>query len=330
MLLSHLSLLRCPRTGEALQLIDAVEGASGIESGTLVVRSGRSSYPILRGIPRFVPPENYAESFGLQWNRFRRTQLDSVSGVSISRDRFYRVTGWKAHELEGKRILDVGCGAGRFTEVALDAGADVIAIDFSSAADACLDNHRERAALTVLQADIYRLPFSLGSFDFVYCLGVLQHTPDVHGAFLALPPQLASGGRLAVDIYPRLALNVLWPKYWLRPITRRLPKQTLLAAVEAAVPVLLPVSRLLGRVPAVGRKLRHAMPVANYEGILPLNESQLREWAILDTFDMLAPAHDHPQSVETLRRWFQEAQLTDVHVARDGFVIGRGTRATAA
>lgn len=325
MLLSHLPLLRCPRTREALELIDAVYGDFGIESGTLVARNG-ASYPVLRGIPRFVPAENYAESFGLQWNRFRRTQLDCVSGTSISRDRFYRYTGWSPDELRGKRVLDVGCGAGRFTEVALDAGAEVVAIDYSSASDACLQNHRARAGLTVLQADIYQLPFAPGSFDFVYCLGVLQHTPNVRAAFLALPPQVAPGGRLTVDLYPRLAGNVLWPKYWLRPFTRRLPKPTLMSAVEAAVPVLLPVSRLLGRLPGVGRKLRHVVPVVNYEGVLPLSDAQLKEWAVLDTFDMLSPTHDHPQSAEALQRWFQEAQMTDVLVKRDGFLIGRGTR----
>jgi hypothetical protein len=39
---------------------------------------------------------------------------------------------------------------------------------------------------------------------------------------------------------------------------------------------------------------------------------------------MLAPAHDHPQTVETLRAWFEEHRLVDVAVDRSGLVVGRG------
>lgn len=49
---------------------------------------------------------------------------------------------------------------------------------------------------------------------------------------LALATPLKEGGRLAVDVYARLAANVLWPKYWLRPITRRLRRERLFAILE--------------------------------------------------------------------------------------------------
>ncbi len=301
------------------------DSAHAIESGELATADEAHVYPIVGGIPRFVPRSNYASSFGLQWNRFRATQLDSHSGLRISHDRFYKFTGWKPEQLAGKRVLDVGCGAGRFTEIALDAGASVVAIDYSSAVDACRANH-DSERLDVVQADIYALPFEPATFDFVYCLGVLQHTPDVHRAFAALPAQLRSGGRLAVDLYARLWRNLLWSKYWLRPLTKRMNAQTLFRAVERAVPVLLPLSRAITAIPALGPKLRYAVPVVNYEGTYPLSKSQLREWAVLDTFDMLAPAHDHPQTLTTLREWFNEADLQEISVERIGFIVGRGTR----
>jgi hypothetical protein len=90
------------------------------------------------------------------------------------------------------------------------------------------------------------------------------------------------------------------------------------------VRVLWPVSVALGRVPVVGRRLRHLLPIANYDRQLPLTPEQLKEWAVLDTFDMLASAHDYPQSSATLERWFAEARLEDVEVFRRGLVIGRG------
>jgi hypothetical protein len=120
---------------------------------------------------------------------------------------------------------------------------------------------------------------------------------------------------------------VLWPKYWLRPLTKRIPADRMLPLVRGMVDVLLPLSIAIGRIPGVGRKLRYAIPVANYDGILPLNRQQLHEWAVLDTLDMLSPAHDHPQTVDTLKRWFDTAQLQQVEVFRAGLVVGRAVKA---
>ena len=325
-----LSILRCPSCSDTLALCGETEHDGEVVSGTLVCDRSGHSFPIENAVPRFVQSDNYAISFGLQWNRFRKTQLDSYSGQPISRQRFLAFTGWTPQELAGKRVLDVGCGAGRFAEIALECGAQLVAVDYSNAVDACWTNHRDKDTLLgVLQADIYRLPFLPEQFDFVYCLGVLQHTPDVRAAFMALPRQLNPGGRLAVDLYPKQWRNYLWPRYWIRPITRRLEPGRLFRMVQFMVTYLWPVSVLLGRTPLVGRKLRHLIPLSNYDGILPLNSAQLREWATLDTFDMLAPAHDHPQTSSTLRRWFHEAGLQSVSVFRLGFLVGRGIRGAA-
>jgi SAM-dependent methyltransferase len=325
-----LDILRCPSCGGLLDLAESRASASEIQEGTLRCRSCAGTYPIEASIPRFAPRDNYSGSFGFQWNEFRRTQLDSHSGHPISRDRFFRQSGWSPAELRGRRVLDLGCGSGRFAEIALSTGAEVVAVDYSTAADACWLNLGENPRLHVLQGDVYRLPFAPQTFDYVYSFGVLQHTPDVGAAFRALAAQVAPGGSLAVDLYPQLRGNVLWPKYWLRPLTMRLPPHLLFGIVRRGVPWLLPVSRALARVPGTGGRLRYAVPVANYEGVLPLSPPQLREWAVLDTFDMLAPAHDHPQSVETLRRWFDAERFEQVDVYRRGLVIGSGRRAPLA
>lgn len=318
--------LCCPACGGGLSLEDAREKEGEIESAHLRCATCPRDYPVLAYVPRFIPAGNYADSFGLQWNQFRRTQLDSQTGLPVSRDRFFRQSGWAPAELAGRNVLDVGCGAGRFAEVALATGARVVALDYSSAVDACRANLGPNPRLDVVQGDIYRLPFKPGRFDAVYCFGVLQHTPDVRRAFLSLAAPLREGGRLAVDLYPKLWLNVVWPKYWLRPLTRRMAPERLFRVVRRMVPLLLPLSRLLGRLPVVGAKARYLVPVANYEAVYPLSEPQLREWAVLDTFDMLAPAHDHPQSASTLRAWFAEAGVRSVEVFRAGHLVGRGVK----
>ena len=76
------------------------------------------TYPFVGGIPRFVAAESYAESFGYEWTRHRRTQVDSKSGRTDSHDTFAKKVGLGRAELEDRLVLDVGVGSGRFAEVA--------------------------------------------------------------------------------------------------------------------------------------------------------------------------------------------------------------------
>ena len=89
------------------------------EGDFLVAPSGER-FPVVNGIPRFVPAENYADAFGFQWKNFARTQLDSHSGTPITRIRLERCLGFPIDQLRGKEVLEVGSGAGRFTELLLD------------------------------------------------------------------------------------------------------------------------------------------------------------------------------------------------------------------
>ena len=67
-------------------------------------------FPEVRGVLRFVAEGNYADSFGYQWRRFQRTQLDDADGNMSERD-FIRKTGLQPEDLKGKLVLDVGCGS---------------------------------------------------------------------------------------------------------------------------------------------------------------------------------------------------------------------------
>ena len=68
------------------------------------------------------------------------------------------------------------------------------------------------------------------------------------------------------------------------------------------------------------------MPVADYAEDYPLTDRQLSEWALLDTFDMLAPAYDSSQTTATVRRWIEEAKFVNVQVGHWGHLVVRGTK----
>jgi SAM-dependent methyltransferase len=322
-----LEILRCPQTGQCLILEPPTSGVDEIENGWLVSADGQYRYPVLNFIPRFVPESNYANNFGMQWNKFRQTQLDSYSGHPISADRFWKATGWKPENISGQWVLDVGCGAGRFAEIALRAGAKVVALDYSSAVDACFANLKQHPNLHVVQGDIYSLPFMTEAFPFVYSLGVLQHTPDVSQAFASLPPMVSrGGGKLCTDFYWKRFRTMLHAKYLFRPLTKRMSQQTLFTFLERNVPSLLKLSQFLGSVPIVGVVLKRIIPVADYTGRYPLNERQLNEWALLDTFDMLGPQYDSPQSASTIRNWMAKAGLEEIDVFQANLLVVRGVK----
>jgi SAM-dependent methyltransferase len=243
-----------------------------------------------------VPRDNYAASFGYQWNRFKSEQIDSVNGTSLSAERFFSETGWSKEWLAEKWVLDAGCGAGRFLDVAAHSGAEVVGLDISTAIDAARANLSGRNNVHFVQASIYGPPFRAGAFDACYCIGVVQHTPDPQRAMTTLPRFLSPGGRIAITAYERKPWTLLYSKYWLRPLTKRVNKQKLLWGIKGLMPVLFPLTNVLFRLPLLGRLCMFIIPVANYVHERSLNSKQRYDWAILDTFDMLSPQYDQPRT----------------------------------
>jgi len=269
-----------------------------------------ASFPLVDAVPRFVDSEYYSQSFGFQWNRFARTQLDSASGKASSRETFFEKTGWTAQMLAGRSVLDAGCGMGRFAEVCADAGADVHAVDLSRAVEAAAANLRGRSNVRVYQADIMNLPFADGSFDFVYSIGVLHHTPSTRAAFERLPRLLKPGGQLAVWVYSS-RLRVFIGSTLLRFVTPHLPERWLLRASRIAVPLY-----HVHRLPIVGQITSVLVPTSLHAD---------PEWRWLDTFDWYAPRFQWMHTFEEVERWFHDAGLVDVQQGTFPVSV-RGTR----
>ena len=148
---------------------------------------------ILRGgVLRFRQDDGYNTSFALQWNRFKTNQIDAVNGTQLSWRRFAE-TGWSPSDLTGKLVLEAGCGAGRFTRILAELGARVVAFDYSAAVDAAHENNGHFPNVVFLQCDIFDMPFRAGAFDYVFCHGVLQHTPDPKGGVHGLGSRRTAG-----------------------------------------------------------------------------------------------------------------------------------------
>jgi len=316
-----LDILACRKCEEALRIASIVseDAAGDIIEGELACSSCGAAVPVVRYLPRFVASDSYAASFGFQWNRFDRLQVDKFMHNDLSRDRFYATTGWPAR-LEGQRILEAGCGSGRFTQLALETGAEVCSFDLSSAVDAAWRNNAGSPKLTLFQASIYEIPLRKESFDKIFCMGVLQHCPDVRGAFLALLPFLKPGGEVVIDVYEKKS-GFPKLKYIARPFFRPLGTKGTYRVLSWIVPAAFEMKKALHRIPAVGPELAALIPIgplSHAERGLHYTNAELKQVKILSALDMLSPVYDQPQRMEDVRRWFEKAQLIDVKI-RHGY-----------
>ena len=296
-------------SAELCEMLRCTECRASVEedAGGYVCGSCGKKFPQVRGVFRFVGAENYAASFGWQWQRYAKTQLDTTGG-SISDEAFRKRTGIRPEELRGKLILDVGCGMGRFAEVATRWGARVVGIDLSLACEVAARNLGERE-FVALQADVLNLPFAPESFDLIYSIGVLHHTPNCEQAFKTLPQYLKPGGTIAVWLYSGYNKWYRFSDLY-RKITHRVSPRTLNAFFRVAVPFLYTVDRGLRVIPLIGRPLaglvHHVLPV-NFAG----TNAELR---ILDTLDWYSPQYQSKHTYEQVFRWFESCGLESLTV----------------
>ena len=124
----------------------------------------------------------------------------------------YKSSIWKGHyslDLPGSlckgRLLDAGCGSGKYSIPLKMRGFDVIGVDVSPDAlkMAVKGSVCRELDIKFLAADICHLPFPDASFDVVWCYGVLQHllSDERKLAISEFRRLLCSGGRLFLEVF---------------------------------------------------------------------------------------------------------------------------------
>ncbi|MBS1497330.1 MAG: class I SAM-dependent methyltransferase [Bacteroidetes bacterium] len=287
--------------------------------------SAGNFFPYIKGAYRFVADDNYTGNFGYQWNKFATTQIDKTASINLSQVRFFAETNWDKEDLAGKNVLEVGSGAGRFSQIVIDCTkANLYSVDYSNAVEANFKNNGPNNRLHLFQASIYEMPFQKNSFDKVFCFGVLQHTPDVKKSVMKLIEMAKPGAEVVVDFYP---INGWWTKihakYILRPYTKKMDHKQLFEKIDRNADRLIKGYRFFKKI-GLGKLGIRFLPICDIDGTLPKNISKekLREMVVLDTFDMFSPEYDQPQKISTVVNWFKEFGMTNVWggtIVKDGF-----------
>ncbi len=201
-----LHILHCPKSRQNLILSVENRSASGlIESGTLTSQDGRFSYPIIKGIPRFVQDQQYTDTFGFEWKKWSRVQFEDENQhgpmQGHTRKMFYACTELNPQEIQHKTVAEFGCGPGRFLDFVRKGGGIAVGIDMSLAVESARENFKDDSNLLIIQGDIIHPPFREEIFDAAYSIGVIHHIPDPFAGLQAMHRTVKKNGKIAVCVY---------------------------------------------------------------------------------------------------------------------------------
>lgn len=301
--------LRHPTNGQGFAL--------GEEQHCLTQTDTAEKIPIVDGIPRFVQDE-HLESFGLQWNKYEVAHDDEDRATFVAK------TGMPLEDLQGLRVLDAGCGGGRYCKVAGEAGATVFGADHSSAVEKANYLCGHLPNVHFIQADLKQLPFEPASFDFAFSIGVMHHDANTKSVFDAVAKMVKPGGRYSVWLYRK---NQWWQE-WINSAIRSRTTKWKPKSLE-------PWCRFgatLGGIPVIKQTLNKIVNFSNH----PNYENR-----VCDTFDWFAPQYQYHHTEEELQSWFTDAGFVDLKVLppeksgplydwtyRNNLLIGSGVNVT--
>ena len=272
--------LRCPACGSPI-----VQGDNRVACSVCP-----ESYPVVDGIPRFTG-DQHLESFGRQWNKYEVAHDDE------DRATFQAKTGVTLKELAGLRVLDAGCGGGRYSKVCGEAGATVIGADHTAAVVKATQLCSHLSNVQFIQADLKRLPLEPASFDFVFSIGVMHHDANTKSVFDAVAKMVKPGGRYSVWLYRR---NQWWQESinsTLRSRTTRMDPDRLERWCEWGA--------WFGGIPVLNKTLNKVINFSAH----PNHENR-----VCDTFDWFAPQYQYHHTESELLSWFEAAGFNELQV----------------
>ena len=259
--------------------------------------------------------EHYTHSFGRQWTKYRQVQIDRFNGTQASYEHLNAFTLGNPDVLRGKTILEIGSGAGRFTDYLVDFGKEVITVDPSAI--------RSNVALgapnlVAVRADLFDVPVRRDKIDVVFCRGVTQHTGNPRRAITRLFDYVKPGGLVLFDVYHFKWFTPLCLKYWIRPFTRNMPVERFIPIAERWVPRLMRFKQsyvipLLGAGKLGSNIANQLVPIADYSNRTELGSWERRvEWSMLDTVDMYTPRYDQPMTWNAIMRALREVDAQGI------------------
>jgi uncharacterized protein YbaR (Trm112 family)/ubiquinone/menaquinone biosynthesis C-methylase UbiE len=334
-----LDFLVCPDCRVELELTAFEKDGVEVLSGTLHCPKGHI-FPIAGGIPRMLPSSfrdhwsaieskapqplteplaSFVKNSGAATRQYdTRTKANfsnewdnhDIGGKTWSMELDHRVRAFflepiriPEKELNGKVMIDAGCGNGSQSVAYTKFGLEVIALDLSTGLEkgyAFRNIHSGAVPEKVhfVQADLQRPPIADNSVDIIHSAGVLHHTPDTEKTFRALRPLLKDGGTFYVWLYKyeKIVTPIVNS---LRAVTTRIP-----------APVFATIADITS-LPFIG-----FCWTVNKLGIRQYETPNRREAAIA-VHDIFGAPYAHYHDYQEVSDWFHSVGIDDVWPCND-------------
>jgi len=310
---THVDELSCPDCGGGL----TATGAEEVRDPAITCQRCHKRFPVIRGIPHFATylqdQAETASSFGFAWKAFWTGSFDkkSIFGLKTAETKRHVLScfGIDERQLSGAKMLDAGTGSGRIPMALRDARCVIYGVDIHKSLDLVKDAIASES-VRICQADLMKLPFEDGSFDFVWSSGVIHHTPNTASAFAALARKVKPGGRMFISVYS-IARHHYRVFRHLLPFAPKLPTwATYALASFIAVPLFVGFNGILLLVRTTRGNQPPPYSVMGFS-IEDIEHKSYRS-ILLNLFDQLHPKYQHEHSVEEVAQWFARNGFVDV------------------
>ena len=299
---------------------------------TLVCSGCGETFAVVGGIPRFVTGlgsmEKTAESYGYQWTGFWKGLFDrgDVFGLQFEQTAHYFLSSLGLHQTDttGMTVLDAGTGSGRIPLSIHHMVQRVYAVDMHSGLDSVSERLAHATNVSVVQANLLKLPFRDRTFDIAWSSGVLMYSPDAGETFAAVARKVKPGGRMFVSVYGKDVNHYRMFRHLL-PWAHKLPTPLVYAmSALIALPLYLGFNLMLWHV----RTFRKDPP-PHRVAIFTVEDSSPKSYKsiLLNLFDQLHPDSQSEHSVEEVIGWFSANGFADTVVTEHiGMVAVRGVK----
>jgi len=241
-------------------------------------------------------------SFSSEWKSV--SSSDDAWGLDPSSRKqiFLRCFEILPSNLDGKKVLNIGCGHGEVELALLKTGAEVFATDMSWSVDDVQRRVRDAepeyaSAVHISQTNLHQCAFEEKEFDFVHCAGVLHHTPSTRRGFDIISSCVRDGGKCYIEVY---SAELKDPKSYnmnkkLRKISVRLPHLLLHVLCYFGAYYLWLFSNYRFTKDAALRDETTGEAVYRKNSIAVLE---------LSLFDNFSPAYQHHHTTDEVKNWF--------------------------
>ncbi len=247
------------------------------------------------GVWCFANNDAYLETFSFEWEK-HATMYDSDEEVQAT-ERSLRLLHITPELVRGKRVLDVGCGTGRYSRILSDWGADVVSVDLSNSIWVAKKNSGDRDSILFLHADLLNLPLPEKYFDVILSWGVLHHTPNTEIAFKKVATHLKPGGRYSIYVYGKSKGSRRRMISFYRNVTPHMPMRLLYGLCCLAGPL-----HYIYKIPVIG---------AIGRVLFPVSRQRTAAIRIQETFDEYSPLYAFRHTFPEVHQWFMDLGMVD-------------------